>query len=207
MQKHMTKSWDSPHLTNLQEIWHLLFLRTLFLVQNQLESGKVHLSLKQGGIIQFLRSLVFSFESMAERNNISLNTSFPDEIDRAFYDKDKLEKILTNVLSNAFKYTPEGGQIDLIVEDDVQNIQISLSDSGRGIHQNDLPHIFDRFFQSNQENIPAEGGTGIGLALAKELITLMEGKIWAESEWGKGSIFYISFPKKERASQSVINLW
>lgn len=158
---------------------------------SKLESGKVHLSLKQGGIIQFLRSLVFSFESMAERNNISLNTSFPDEIDRAFYDKDKLEKILTNVLSNAFKYTPNNGTVIVSVKHNEDFIHLEITDTGKGISQEDVKRIFERFYRVEGTE---EKGSGIGLALTKELIDLHNGKISVDSTQHKGTTFKIKLP-------------
>ncbi len=111
-------------------------------------------------------------------------------------DKNKFEKIIHNFLSNALKFTPPGGEVKLTIFETENNIQMSVKDSGRGIHEEDLPHIFDRFYQAKKETRIVEGGTGIGLSLCKELAQLLGGKVWAESEFGKGSIFYFEFPKK-----------
>ncbi|MDH5414663.1 MAG: sensor histidine kinase, partial [Flavobacteriaceae bacterium] len=104
----------------------------------KIENGKLHLNLTNGGLIQFIRAQVFSFESMADRQNISLNTNFPEEPLEAFYDKDKLEKILNNLLSNAFKFTPQGGAINVNVAIIKKNIQIEISDTGKGIQKQEI---------------------------------------------------------------------
>ncbi|WP_299336255.1 ATP-binding protein [uncultured Psychroserpens sp.] len=158
---------------------------------SKIESGQVHLSLKQGEIIQFLRSIVFSFESMSERENISLNTSFPEEFERAFYDKDKLEKIVTNILSNAIKYTSENGSVTVTVAYNDTHITIKVSDTGKGIAKEELPRIFDRFYRVEGSE---KKGSGIGLALTKELVDLHNGSISVDSTKGKGTTFKIRLP-------------
>lgn len=158
---------------------------------SKLESGKVHLSLKQGGLIQFLRSIVFSFESMAERNNISLNTSFPEEIDFAFYDKDKLEKIVTNILSNAFKYTSNKGTITVTIVNDLHYLNLEISDTGKGMSNDEVKRIFERFYRVEGSE---EKGSGIGLALTKELVDLCNGKISVDSIKHKGTTFKVRLP-------------
>lgn len=158
---------------------------------SKIESGKVHLSLKQGGIIKFLRSIVYSFESMAERENISLNTSFPEELNSAFYDKDKLEKIVTNILSNAFKYTSENGSVTITIDHNTNYLNIEITDTGKGIDKEQVKRIFERFYrvEGNEEK-----GSGIGLALTKELIELHNGKISVDSTKDIGTTFKVRIP-------------
>lgn len=158
---------------------------------SKIESGNIYISLQQGGIIQLLRSLIFSFESMAERENISLNTSFPQELDFAFFDKDKLEKIIINLLSNAFKYTSESGSVTVAVKHDNNFISIQISDTGKGIEGDEVNRIFDRFYrvEGNEEK-----GSGIGLALTKELVELQNGTISVDSTKGVGTTFKVRLP-------------
>lgn len=158
---------------------------------SKIESGKVHLSLTQGGLIQFIRSIVFSFESMAERQNISLNTSFPNEYDEGFYDKDKLEKIVSNILSNAFKYTSENGSVMVSVEYNTRFLQLEITDTGKGIDKNEVKSIFDRFYRAEGSE---QKGSGIGLALTKELVDLHNGKISVDSVKHKGTTFKVRLP-------------
>jgi DNA-binding response OmpR family regulator len=109
-------------------------------------------------------------------------------------DQNKFEKILNNYLSNALKFTPPNGQISVEAKQEGQHLVFAVKDSGRGIHPEDLPHVFDRFYQSNRADTPAEGGTGIGLSLSKELAQLLGGEVWAESVLGEGSSFYLRLP-------------
>ncbi|MCB0375651.1 MAG: response regulator, partial [Sinomicrobium sp.] len=96
-----------------------------------------------------------------------------------------------------FKYSPDGALISLSVTDENNFIRIAVQDNGPGIHPDDLPHVFDRFYQSKQVNAPVQGGAGIGLALCKELVMLMGGEIHAESRLGEGSTFSCTWPKNE----------
>ena len=158
---------------------------------SKIESGVVHLSLTQGGIIQFIRSIVFSFESLAERENISLNTSFPKEYDDAFYDKDKIDKIVSNILSNAFKYTSENGSVTVSVEHNSNFLQLEITDTGKGIDKEDVKRIFARFYRVEGSE---QKGSGIGLALTKELVELHNGKINVDSIKHKGTTFKVRLP-------------
>ena len=158
---------------------------------SKIESGNLHLKLSQGGLIQFLRSHVFSFESMAERKNISLNTHFSGAVDEAYYDKDKLEKIVNNLLSNAFKYTSQGGAVTVNVNLDPKNLLLEISDNGNGMHKKEMDRIFDRFYRV--EGTETEG-SGIGLALTKELVTMHGGQINLHSEKGRGTTFKVRLP-------------
>ena len=158
---------------------------------SKLESGHVHLNLVQGGIIKFLKSIVYSFESLAERKNINLNTSFPKDMEQAYYDKDKLEKIVVNFLSNSFKYTSNGGSVSFSFHPNGENFVIEISDTGKGINQKELPRIFDRFYRVEGTE---EKGSGIGLALAKELIDLHRGQVNVDSTVGEGTTFRIRIP-------------
>ena len=158
---------------------------------SKLESGKVYLSLKSGDIVKHLRSLVFSFESLAERKNISLNTQFPTEIENALFDKDKLEKIVGNLLSNAFKYTPKNGSVTVIVGQTNGSIAIEITDTGKGIGKDELKLVFDRFYRVEGTE---EKGSGIGLSLVKELVDLHNGNLSVDSVIGQGTSFKVTLP-------------
>ncbi|MGB3618300.1 MAG: 7TM diverse intracellular signaling domain-containing protein, partial [Catalinimonas sp.] len=114
---------------------------------SRVESGRVDLHLTRGGMIRFLRTVVFAFESLAERENVSLHTSFPPERNEALYDRDKLEKITTNLLSNAFKYTPGGGTVRVTVRCDDRHLSLQVEDTGAGIRPEDAKRVFERFYR------------------------------------------------------------
>jgi DNA-binding response OmpR family regulator len=165
-----------------------------------MESGKMTLQETTLSLQPFLNRVVSSFESHAERLDIQYRFDYrlPERL-RITVDEDKLQKILNNLIGNALKFTaPYQGNIVLITAEASEGfVKIGVEDSGRGIYPDDIPYIFDRFFQTKQQNAPSEGGFGIGLALCKEYIQVMKGRIGVESTVGKGSLFWITFPKKE----------
>ena len=109
-------------------------------------------------------------------------------------DTDKMTQVLDNILNNAIKYSPDGGEIRVGMKTTDAQLIISISDEGLGIPKKDLPRIFDRFYRVDKARSRAQGGTGLGLAIAKEIIKQHKGFIWAKSEYGKGSTFTIVLP-------------
>ena len=136
-----------------------------------------------------------NFIATAKQKNIDyqLTIQLPENLAMEL-DTKKVAQLINNLLSNAFKFTPNGGQIWLKAVEREGCLQLSVEDKGRGIHPDDLPHIFNRFYQSSRPNAPKEGGTGIGLSLAQEFAKLMNGKLWAMSTLGKGSTFFFEMP-------------
>lgn len=158
---------------------------------SKLESGNTMLSLTKNDIVPFLKLMLFSFESMAERSQIDYEVVFNSGSKMAYFDSDKLQKIIANILSNAFKYTGERGKVAVIVDFDEENLNLSVSDTGSGISKEDLTNVFDRFYRVEGSE---QTGSGIGLALTKELVDLHQGEIKVVSETGKGTTFYLKVP-------------
>lgn len=179
----------------------LLELINQLLDLSKIESGKMALNQQNGDFTQLLQIVFASFSSLATFRHIDFQLIKPENPIFSLFDADKIEKILYNLLSNAFKFTPEGGKIILRIEtaeeasgQSIQQlIQFSLQDTGPGISPDQLQLIFDRFYQGKQYYAD-EQGTGIGLALTKELIELHGGKIWVESELGQGTCFTVQLP-------------
>ncbi len=175
----------------------------------KLEMGKMELNQKPTGLPAFISRYVAQFESLAQRQQIdfSFETNLADDL-VANIDPEKCRQILYNLLSNAFKFTPAEGRVKLTLNiggtaplpihqfdnSPIHRLQITVSNTGPGIHPDDLPHVFDRFFQTSRPDKPAEGGTGIGLALCHEYARLFGGNISVESTPGKGSVFNVVFP-------------
>ena len=177
---------------------------------SKIEAGKMKLETSEQDIIPLLKGLVLSFSSLAETKKITLRFNTNEENLFVFMDRDKIEKIVNNLLSNAFKFTPEEGKIVVSVSkptpmshprteikrvdhmDEV--VEIIVSDNGIGIATERLEKIFDRFYQVDGSHIREREGTGIGLALTKELIELHKGKIYVESKEGTGTTFTVLLP-------------
>ena len=185
-----------------QNTLSLLNLVNQILDLRKLESGALKLDLVQGDIIQYLRYITESYQSYADNNGLKLHflAARPKLI--MDYDPDKILRVVSNLLSNAVKYTVDGGDIyfhiDTKTENDIGQLQIRIQDTGSGIPESQLKHIFDRFYQVDDSGIYRDtqksGGTGIGLALTKEFVKLMHGDIEVDSELGVGTTFSIKLP-------------
>lgn len=187
---------------------NLLRLVNQLLDLSKLDSGAMHLNLVQADIIRFLSYLIESFHSMAAEKNIKL--TFISEVEELVMDLDetKIQHIVYNLLSNAVKFTPKGGKIDFwvnkILEGNNAYVQIKVLDNGIGISNEQLPFIFDRFYQTDSSVTRKGEGTGIGLALAKELIELMGGDIQAKSRQGEGTVFTVNLPARREAEARIV---
>ncbi len=159
----------------------------------KLEVGRMEVHPEETRIPAFFQPYLAQFESQAQRKGIAFSYAImPDLVARI--DREKCRQLLYNLLSNAFKFTPGGGAVDTRIAVKDGTLTIAVTDTGRDIHPDDLPHLFDRYYQTNDPDRPAEGGTGIGLALCHEYAHLMGGEITVESRPGKGSVFQVAFP-------------
>ncbi len=189
---------------------NLLRLVNQLLELARIGSGAIKMNLIQADILYFLRYLTESFASMAAEKEITL--TFHSEIDQLImdFDEDKIQHIAYNLLSNAIKFTPMGGAVDFLVNktEDRGNsyLQIEVKDTGIGISEEQLPFIFDRFYQTDSSTTRKGEGTGIGLALTKELIELMNGHIQVQSILNKGSIFTALLPVTQEAVVAPIKM-
>ncbi len=168
---------------------------------SRLEAGSMKLRVSAGQLPEFVRSIAGSFASLAEAREIDFTVTAEELDTDCWYDADKIEKILSNLLSNAFKFTPDGGSVTVDLMEDTPQREgasrvtiLKVSDTGRGIARDHLDRIFDRFFQVDSSDVRDREGTGIGLALTRELVNLMHGEITVESEPGRGTAFTVKFP-------------
>jgi len=181
----------------------LLRLVNQLLELRNIDSENIPLLLEEHDIVQFIRNVYNLFNLKAENKQISYNFITHYEKLSGQIDSDKLEKIVFNLLSNAFKFTPDAGEISVMLEVDtstvainnkVRKLIITVMDNGPGIKKEDLPHIFERFYQSDSSLTRKYEGSGIGLALSKEFVEIHSGTISVESEPGKGSCFRVEIP-------------
>lgn len=170
----------------------------LTLVRNK-ELDRLRLTVTKANLYKNIQDIAQSFKELARKKHIDFIVQCPEELTEAWYDTEKIEHIIYNLLSNAFKFTPREGTIQLIVNatDSGNTVTITVIDSGSGIPKDDLNTIFELFYQSNTGK--KNKGSGIGLALTKELIDLHKGKIEVASSPQTGSTFTFSFPIKEDA--------
>jgi two-component system, OmpR family, sensor histidine kinase BaeS len=159
-------------------------LRTLALA----ESGSLQLKREPTEMEQFLREIVAGFVAQADDKKIRIELILAD-VDAVNIDPLRVREVLTNLLSNALRYTPRGGEIKIGLAESGAGVSIFVQDSGAGIDPSDLPHVFDRFYKSSDS-----GGMGLGLSIAKYLVEAHGGKIWAESELGMGTKISVTLP-------------
>ncbi|MCP9768960.1 response regulator [Lacihabitans sp. LS3-19] len=191
---------------------NLLNLINELLDLSKLQSNEFQLNIQQTDFIKNVKLIASAYKSMAESKHIEfMNDIQPSDFYTSF-DTDKFEKILNNLLSNAFKFTPEYGKIVLSTYLENEILKIKIEDSGIGLKESDLEKIFDRFYQV-QENNSQIYGTGIGLALVKEFANLMDIKIEVKSSLGHGTSFLLTLPFKQinrlevmESSNSVLNI-
>jgi len=178
---------------------NLLRLVNQLLDLSKLEDQSFQLELKQGDIVPFLSYVTESFQTYANSKNLSLRFFSNQESLRMDYDPVQMQQVLTNLISNALKFTPPDGDVQVKLMVQGEQLQIGVEDTGIGIAAKDLPHVFDRFYQVDNSTTRVGEGTGIGLAHTQELVSLMGGEIQVESEVGKGTRFLISLPIHTKA--------
>lgn len=163
----------------------------------KIETGTLKLEIYQGDLVRFIQNIIDRFDQFAQSKNISLQFSTSEKSIEGWFDPDKLEKIISNLLSNALKFTSKNGIVSLNIELNPTNknaVIITVQDSGIGITPENLKKVFDRFYQVDRSTTSIFEGTGIGLALAKDMAILCNGDIIAESVVGKGTAFIVNLP-------------
>ena len=159
----------------------------------KVQNGKMELRLSDFNLAESMKQWIMLFSASAQKKHITISMDAPDTI-MLRADQDKIERICYNLLSNALKYTSEGGEITLTAKEEGGRVMISVADNGCGISSDELPYIFDRFYQAKN----AGRGTGIGLAIVKAFTELHHGEVSATSIEGKGSTFTIHIPVRQK---------
>lgn len=169
----------------------------------KIQNGKMELKLYRFDIVKTLTMWVSDFQLTAERKQIRLHLDVDDLTGshEMIADQEKISRIVFNLLSNALKYTPAGGEIFVSLKDEGANLRLDVRDTGKGISQDEADKIFERFFQAKG----AASGTGIGLALVKSFVELHHGEARVESEPGKGSDFIVVIPREQEGDSQVIH--
>jgi signal transduction histidine kinase/ligand-binding sensor domain-containing protein/DNA-binding response OmpR family regulator len=193
------------HRLLLRNARRLLRLVNQLLDLARVESDRMELHRQPGDVADFLRELVRGFVPLAERREITLQFQSRQASQPLRFDSEKLEKVFSNLLSNALKFTPEGGKVWVTLGPrrvgGERVVEAVVKDTGPGIPREEVSRIFDRFVQVADAPMRAQGGTGIGLALAKELVEQHRGRILVESELGFGSVFIVRLPLDVTSSE------
>jgi signal transduction histidine kinase/DNA-binding response OmpR family regulator len=210
LDKLMRHAREPEQLTQYQLIQRnakrLLNLVNQLLDFRKMEVQEIRFIPSEGDIINFIRDTVYSFSDLAEKKDIQLSFSSSVEVLETIFDQDKLEKILFNLLSNAFKFTPAQGSVSvmatLLVQGEEKHLQIDVTDTGIGIPEDKLGKVFERFFQHELPKTMLNQGSGIGLSITKEFVRVHQGTITVDSEVGKGSCFSVRIPVRDVLKES-----
>ncbi|CAM3497249.1 two-component regulator propeller domain-containing protein [Zobellia roscoffensis] len=199
--------------TKVQEQYNIMYKNTNYLLKlvNQLldfrkiDQGKMHLVVRNSDIVEFIQEVGQPFQFLAHKQNVDFTITSSEDTIISWFDHDALEKIMNNLLSNAFKYTPDGGHIAVSIsiekagnhEDTSRNVVIKVRDSGSGIAKNRVNTIFERFNTQDKKDRRNLQGAGIGLSFTKNLIELHQGSIVVKSKPNKGTDFVVKLPMEK----------
>ncbi|HYK74235.1 MAG TPA: cell wall metabolism sensor histidine kinase WalK [Pseudoneobacillus sp.] len=175
------------------ETERMIRLVTDLLQLSKMDSKDYRLSKEWVNFIPYFHRIIDRFE-LTKEQNVLFNRNLPDYPVFVEIDEDKMTQVLDNIISNALKYSPEGGQVTFSLEEKTDEIVVSISDKGMGIPKENLETIFERFYRVDKARSRELGGTGLGLAIAKEMVNAHGGDIWALSEEGKGTTISFSLP-------------
>ena len=192
-------AWQDPNIApqfltvTQEETERMIRLVNALLQLSKLDSTEHRLMKEWVDFTDFFNNIIDRFE-MSKEQNVSFKRSFSKKSRFIDMDTDKITQVLYNIISNALKYSPEGGTVTYRLRDRGDLLEISVSDQGMGIPKENVDKIFERFYRVDKARSRQMGGTGLGLAIAKEMIEAHGGSIWAKSEEGKGTTIYFTLP-------------
>lgn len=172
----------------------------------RIESGKASLQLAVAPPLTLLQHSTERLQAQAMRAHVALQIDAPTTLPSVYVDANRVEQVITNLIHNAIKFTPPGGEIRLSAcVDEEKNLTIKVADTGVGIAPDDIPRVFERFYKADRAR--SGGGTGLGLAIAKHIVQAHGGRIWVESRLGKGSTFFFTLPLTHLETQVGDSPW
>jgi len=165
-----------------------------FLDYAKIDAGFLKLNLAEVNVAQLCAAMVSRAEVLAHHKKQMIQIDIPADLPPVRADAQRVQQILTNLLDNAVKYTPEGGHITVTAAPDTTHVRVTIADTGLGISAEDLPHLFSRYARGSREQVRKIKGTGLGLLIVKQIVEAHGGKVWVESVEGQGSAFSFSLP-------------
>jgi two-component system sensor histidine kinase VicK len=161
---------------------------------SKLDYDNIQWNMKKIDIYKIVNECVYRMKISAEQKNQVLEFIADQDIPEIMGDKDRIEQVIVNILSNAIKYTSENGKIEVSLKRDGDSILIKVADNGIGIPKEDLPRLFERFYRVDKARSRMLGGTGLGLSIARQIVEAHKGKIRIQSEYGQGTQVFINLP-------------
>jgi signal transduction histidine kinase len=165
---------------------------------SQMDAGGLKLDCQMNALSDLISDTIESFSELARRQQVILSGSADAGVDPVFIDGQRIGQVLANLVSNALRYTPTGGEVSICARRVGDEVEVQVRDSGEGISAEDLPRVFERFYRGDKSRNRSTGGTGLGLAIARGIIDAHGGRIWVESEPSKGTCFTFVVPGKGR---------
>lgn len=171
---------------------------------SHIETGMIQLQIEELHLFDLVNEAVAFFQAEVERKGLALIVEVPRDLPVVWGDRNRLVQLLTNLMSNACKYTPGGGKVGIMARQVDGQIQVDVMDSGIGISRQDQEQLFSRFFRADNPLIREMGGSGLGLSIASSIVSLHGGEIWVDSELGRGSIFSFILPLAKDKNSDIV---
>ncbi len=181
----------------LKEVKRLIRLVNDLLDLSRIELGQIKMELKSVDLATIIDNTVKNLEPSWQEKELTVTVDLPDELPTVKADKDRIEQVLINLISNAIDFTPQGEQIEIWGQVTAEKVEIYVADTGPGIPPDELEDIWNRFHKVDKARTSDQGGMGLGLSIVQEIIRQHEGQVWVDSEEGIGSVFGFSLPRKE----------
>ena len=159
---------------------------------SRLDADQIVPSKESFSIAELMQDLVLQHRPQAEELGVFIEAKHPDKADMVYGDVRLLERVLTNLIGNALRFTPSGGRIQVCMESQRDEVTVRVADNGPGIPSEDIPRIFDRFYKADVSRNTEKGGTGLGLAISRRILQLHNSELFVESELGVGTTFYFT---------------
>ena len=168
------------------------------LTLSKIDYGKMEMNISRFPFLKAVQNVYDAAKLNAEQNHHhTMTLTCEGDIPDVNGDRERIEQVITNIVSNAVKYTPDGGKIDMTVGTSGKNVFVRVADNGIGIPEKDLPRLFDRFYRVDKARSRESGGTGLGLSIAQEILNQHKGSIEISSKYGKGTSVLITMPAAE----------
>jgi signal transduction histidine kinase len=161
----------------------------------QIDAGGLRLDRQPNSMCDLISDTIEAFTALAEHRGVTLEGSATPDVDPVLMDVQQVGRVLSNLLDNALRHTPEGGTVQMTASTMPDNVQVEISDTGEGISEEDLPHVFERFYRGEKSRSRATGGAGLGLAIAAGIVEAHGGQIGVESTVGRGTRIWFTLPR------------